>query len=106
MLIAYIRVISKGVKSNVHRGYKRNSTVLLGFVFNQWRCQWMEDNEIAACDAWCEQMQPAYVVDTVEGEEPWFTNSYRLYGGDAQGGEVCTYILYRQRRKYTRKVKG
>ena len=66
----------------------------------------LSEAEKDVCDAWCKGLEPAYVVDTKEGEHPSFSWNYRLYGGDAQGGEVCTYILHRQRRKYTRKVKG
>jgi len=62
----------------------------------------LDDDDIAACYAWCEAMEPAYVVSTVD-EDPWFTWSYALYGGTASGGNVFTYVLHRQKRKYTRK---
>lgn len=37
-----------------------------------------------------------YVVSTKDDEDPWFTWSYALHGGTAQGGDVLTYILHRQ----------
>jgi hypothetical protein len=65
----------------------------------------LEEHEVKACDAWQQSLAPFYVVSTAD-EEPWFTWHYRVHGGDAEGGEVITYILHRQRRKYTRKVKA
>lgn len=70
----------------------------------------MDQAEIDACDAWQQEHKPAYCVDTKrdksgEGEESWFTGLYWLYGGNASGGDVLTYIFHRQRRKYARKAK-
>jgi hypothetical protein len=59
----------------------------------------LEDVEIKACDAWCDSIAPWYVVDVArdengEGDEPRFTWSYRLHGGDAEGGEVLDYVVH------------
>lgn len=71
----------------------------------------IEQEDVDACDAWQEAQAPFYCVDTKrdqngEGEEPWFTGAYSLYGGTASGGDVVTYIFHRQRRKYVRKAKN
>lgn len=47
------------------------------------------------------------VVDVVrnddgEADEPRFTNNYRLYGGDAQGGDVLDYVVHRYVHKETK----
>jgi hypothetical protein len=61
----------------------------------------MTDEEEAAMDAYLAPIEADgwYVVDVVRDEdgnsEPRFTNSYRLYGGDAGGGDVIDYVVHR-----------
>jgi hypothetical protein len=56
----------------------------------------MEDPaDRAACKAWVESIRPWRIVATTDAE-PWFTWSYRLYGGAANGGEVIEYIVHQQ----------
>ena len=52
----------------------------------------MTSDDCAAIRAWRERELPsdASIVGTVEDSER-FTWSYRLYGGTAAGGTVCTY---------------
>lgn len=56
--------------------------------------------EIAALDAWASRLAADgwSVVSVVEGSER-FTWSYRLHGGMAEGGEVCDYIVRRDKRE-------
>jgi hypothetical protein len=63
----------------------------------------MDDEEEVLMNAACEALTADgwYIVDVArddEGEacEPWFSWSYRLYGGDASGGDVLDYIAHRQ----------
>jgi hypothetical protein len=55
----------------------------------------LEADEAAKLNAWCEQIKPWYVVGIVEDQEPYFTWSYDLYGGDAKGGDVIDYIVHK-----------
>lgn len=62
----------------------------------------MEDNEIAAMNEYLASLEAEgwYVVDVARdeegnGQEARFTNSYRLHGGDAQGGDVLDYVIHR-----------
>lgn len=54
----------------------------------------MSDAEDKLCAAWLvNELEPLEeVVDVVEDSER-FTWSYRLYGGDAAGGDVCDYVV-------------
>ena len=62
----------------------------------------LEDREIALCDKWVAQREPAFVVDVKrddngDAEHQWFTWSYGLHtGDDCSGGECLTYILHEQ----------
>jgi fermentation-respiration switch protein FrsA (DUF1100 family) len=59
----------------------------------------MDDDEIAAMDAYLAPLEAEgwYVVDVVRNDdgnsEPYFTWSYRLYGGTASGGDVVDYVI-------------
>ena len=60
----------------------------------------MEDDEIAAMEAWLDELDGWEVVDVVrnengEADEPRFTWSYRLYGGTANGGSVLDYVVHK-----------
>lgn len=57
-------------------------------------CSHMTDAEIAIADAWQHRQEPWYVVSIVEDSER-FTWHYRLHGGDAEGGDVCDYVLHK-----------
>jgi hypothetical protein len=63
----------------------------------------MSDEEEAAMDVYMKDIEADgwYVVDVVRDEdgnsEPRFTWSYRLYGGDANGGDVIDYVVHRQK---------
>jgi exonuclease III len=64
----------------------------------------MSDAEEAAMDAFMQDIEADgwYVVDVVrnddgEADEARFTWSYRLHGGDANGGDVIDYVIHRQK---------
>ena len=64
----------------------------------------MSDEEEVAMDVYMKDIEADgwYVVDVVrnedgEADEARFTNSYRLYGGDAGGGDVIDYVIHRQK---------
>lgn len=68
----------------------------------------MEDEEIAAMEAYFGPLKAEgwYVVGVVrdedgEGQEPWFTWSFDLYGGTAKGGDILDYVIHRQVPKST-----
>jgi hypothetical protein len=50
--------------------------------------------ETVACNKWLarELQRGESIVSTVDGAEPRFTWSFRLYGGDAEGGDVLDYV--------------
>jgi hypothetical protein len=53
----------------------------------------LSESEKAAADRWLEtELEPSEGVIDVS-EEPRFTWSFRLYGGDAEGGDVCDYTV-------------
>ena len=61
----------------------------------------LEDGERDRADAWLKQVLPegAGVVDVArdvdgEGLGPRFTWSFRMYGGNAEGGEVLDYVTH------------
>jgi hypothetical protein len=51
------------------------------------------DQDREACDAWHAAQAPFYVVSCTD-DDPRFTWSYRLHGGNAGGGDVLDYILH------------
>jgi hypothetical protein len=60
----------------------------------------MEDAEVKLMNAWlARELEPGeQVVDVArdedgEGKEARFTWSYRLYGGDTEGGDVVDYVV-------------
>lgn len=57
----------------------------------------LDDAEIARMNAWLEDELAGgwYVVSTTE-DEPRFTWSYDLYGGNADGGMVLDYVVHRE----------
>jgi hypothetical protein len=56
----------------------------------------LTDAEQAAADAWCAlQAAEGWSVHGIVDDSERFTWSYRLHHGDADGGEVCDYILLR-----------
>lgn len=62
----------------------------------------LEEDDTAACIAWADTLeQKGWVVVGVasdengDSEDPHFTWSYRLYGGNAGGGNVVDYIVHR-----------
>jgi hypothetical protein len=57
----------------------------------------MTDEEEALMDAYMAPIEArGWYVVSVADDEPWFTNQYHLYGGDAGGGEVVDYVLHKQ----------
>lgn len=60
----------------------------------------LSDAEERALDAWLAQQGDWYVVDVKrdasgEPEGSRFTWSFRLYGGEASGGDVIDYVIHR-----------
>jgi len=63
----------------------------------------LSDEEEAIMDRWVKDLLDRGLdlgsVSTKDDEEPWFTWNYRQYSGDyagPSGGDVITYIVYRQ----------
>ena len=55
----------------------------------------LTDEEEALCDAWQALQAPAFVVGTLNDEEPWFSWSYGMYTGSSySGGNCLTYTLH------------
>jgi hypothetical protein len=69
----------------------------------------MSDAEIKTCDRWVAELGPWYVVDVArdrdgEAKESWFTWSYTYGPKGVCGGDVCEYVIHRQKRRYVRKA--
>ena len=56
--------------------------------------------EQSSANAWALQATEGHRWHIVDCGEPWFTWSFRLYGGDYQGGEVCDYTMLRTPRAH------
>jgi len=72
----------------------------------------MEDSEIAAMERHIATvLEPfgwhvsdvARDAETGEPCEPYFTWQFALYGGDAQGGDVLDYVVFRDKPKRARR---
>ena len=55
----------------------------------------LDDDERRAADRWLADLAPWRVVATIDDAEPRFTWSFRLYGGESDGGDVIDYIVHR-----------
>lgn len=55
----------------------------------------LDADESTACSRWKQRELSIgeSVVSTVDDAEPRFTKSFRLYGGDAEGGDVLDYVV-------------
>lgn len=51
----------------------------------------LDSEECAQLDKWLQILPENWEIIGVEGE-PWFTWSYALHGGNAEGGNICEYI--------------
>jgi hypothetical protein len=56
----------------------------------------LDDEGMVAYYRFLAHIEPWTVVSTVDDQEPRFTWSFRLYGGDAEGGDVIDYIVHRK----------
>lgn len=63
-----------------------------------WACYLINGDATYMSDAECNAADARFigwdVVDVIEASER-FTWMYDVYGGDASGGEVCDYVVYR-----------
>jgi hypothetical protein len=66
-------------------------------------CSGMEDDDIAACDKWANDLYKDagwYVVDLERDEggdsEAEFSHQYGSLGGTAQAGDVADYVIHKQ----------
>lgn len=55
----------------------------------------LDADESTACSRWKQRELSIgeSVVSAVDDAEPRFTKSFRLYGGDAEGGDVIDYVV-------------
>jgi hypothetical protein len=58
----------------------------------------LDDVDHRACDIHCETQWDGWRVVDVIGE-PYFSWSYHMHGGTAQGGELVEYVLHRVKKE-------